>query len=79
VLSDWKTVKLDDDATVVTYTVKGPGFAAEGERNSSIWANRGGKWVGLFHHGGTLAREATAPSSPAASPAGKASASPTVK
>ena len=53
VLSDWKTVKFDDDATIVTYTVIGPGFAPEGERHSSIWAKRDGKWAGLFHHGGT--------------------------
>jgi len=79
VLSDWKTVKIDDDATIVTYTVKGPGFAAEGERSSSIWAKRDGKWVGLFHHGGTVARTAPALPAPAASPAAKATASPAVK
>lgn len=76
VLSDWKTVKLDDDATVVTYTVKGPGFAPEGERNSSIWAKRDGKWTGLFHHGGTVVRK---PTPPAASPSAKPSASPAMK
>lgn len=77
VLSDLKTVKLDDDATLVTYTVKGPGFAADGERNSTIWAKRDGKWAGLFHHGGTVARQPIAPPPPpAASPAAKASASP---
>jgi hypothetical protein len=80
VLSDWKTVTIDGDATVVTYTVKGPGFAATGERHSSIWAKRDGKWAGLFHHGGTTVRQPTAPPPPPpASPAAKASASPVVK
>lgn len=79
VLSDWRTVKLDDEATIVTYTVKGPGFAAEGERNSSIWAKRDGKWAGLFHHGGTEVRKPTPAPSPAASPAAKASVSPAIK
>jgi hypothetical protein len=78
VLSDWKTVKVDDDATIVTYTVKGPGFAAEGERHSSIWAKRDGKWAGLFHHGGTVVRKPTAPPPPA-SPTAKASVSPAIK
>ena len=79
VLSDWKTVKFDDDATLVTYTVKGPGFDPAGERHSSIWGKRDGKWAGLFHHGGTAVRKPTAappPPPPAASPAAKTSVSP---
>lgn len=48
-LSNWKTVKLDDDASVVTYLAKIPGFPSA--YHSSIWANRNGKWVGLFHQG----------------------------
>jgi hypothetical protein len=79
VLSDWKTATLDADATIVTYMVKGPGFAPEGERHSSIWAKRDGKWAGLFHHGGTTVRQPTAPPPPPASPAAKASASPAAK
>ncbi|HZH33068.1 MAG TPA: nuclear transport factor 2 family protein [Pyrinomonadaceae bacterium] len=51
--SDFKATKFDDDATLVTYTVKGPG--ADGkpmvERASSIWVKRGGKWLAVFHHG----------------------------
>jgi hypothetical protein len=48
-LSDWKTVKFDDDASLVTYVAKIPGFPTE--YHSSIWVNRNGKWVGLFHMG----------------------------
>lgn len=79
VLSDWKTAKLDDDATLVTYTVKGPGFAPGGERHSTIWARREGKWAAVFHHGGTEVRTAMPPPPPSASPAAKAAASPAAK
>jgi hypothetical protein len=50
-LSDWKTVKFDNDASVVTYSVKMPGMNPELERHSTIWVNRGGKWQALFHMG----------------------------
>ena len=52
-LSDFKTVKLDDNASLVTYLVKGPSPAFEklGERHSTIWVNRGGKWLAAFHEG----------------------------
>jgi hypothetical protein len=48
-LSNWKTVKFDDDASLVTYVAKIPGFPTQ--YHSSIWVNRNGKWVGLFHQG----------------------------
>ena len=79
VLSDWKTVNLDDNTTLVTYTVVNPGFAPEGERHSTIWANRDGKWAAVFHHGGTPVRKPAASPSPSASPAAKASPSPATK
>lgn len=80
VLSDWQSIKINDKATLVTYTVKGPGFAPEGERHSTIWANRDGKWAAVFHHGGTPARPPTRPApTPSASPAPKATASPAAK
>lgn len=52
-LSDFKATKFDDDATLVTYTVKGPGPDGKPleERASSIWVKRGGKWLAIFHHG----------------------------
>jgi hypothetical protein len=53
VLSDWKAVKLNDDAMLVTYTVKVSGTPGDGERASSIWAKQDGKWLALLHHGGT--------------------------
>lgn len=81
VLGDWKTGKISDNAMLVTYTVKGPGFAPDGERSSSIWGKRDGKWMALLHHGGTRVGKPAAapPSPPPASPAAKASASPAMK
>lgn len=73
VLSDWKSLKIDDDAALVTYTLKLPGMSgapADGERHSSIWAKLDGKWVAVHHHGGTVVIK------PAATPAPKESASP---
>lgn len=46
-LSEWKGVKIDDDASLVTYLVKGPGGAQE--RHTSVWAKRGAKWLALLH------------------------------
>ncbi|SRR6266542_777047 len=60
VTSDFKSVKFDDDATLVTYLVKGPGIVPEGERHSTIWANRGGKWMAVFHHGSPVMKPTTA-------------------
>lgn len=52
-LSDFKGHTIDRDATLVTYTVKGPGPDGKPmeERASSIWVNRGGKWLAVFHQG----------------------------
>jgi hypothetical protein len=54
-LSDWKTVMANKDTAVVTYTVEMKGTSG-GEpmppgamRAGSVWVNRGGKWVGVFH------------------------------
>lgn len=80
VLSDWKAVRLDDDASLVTYVAKVPlpGAPPMGERHSSIWANRDGRWLAVFHHGGTPVTKPAATASPAASasPSPKASPSP---
>jgi len=48
-LSDWKTVKIDNDALLATYVVKLPGVPRQ--RHTSIWVNRSGKWLALFHQG----------------------------
>jgi hypothetical protein len=50
-LSDFKALKIDDDAGLVTYTVKIPGSKPETERHTTIWGNRSGKWLALFHQG----------------------------
>jgi hypothetical protein len=50
-LSDWKTVKIDNDASIVTYTVHMPGQKPDTEYHSSVWANRNGKWLAVLHHG----------------------------
>ncbi|HEX8653372.1 MAG TPA: nuclear transport factor 2 family protein [Pyrinomonadaceae bacterium] len=52
-LSDFKMLKLDDDAALVIYLVKMPAQGSEpaDERHSTIWANRGGKWLAVFHQG----------------------------
>jgi hypothetical protein len=70
VLSDFKSVNLDDDAALVTYTVKGDGTpdAPLGVRHSSIWVKRNGKWMGLFHHGGTTVVKPAAMAAPTPAP-----------
>jgi hypothetical protein len=54
-LSDFMTTPLDDDAKIVTYTVKGTGPDKKpfSQRHSTVWVNRGGKWLAMFHQGGT--------------------------
>jgi hypothetical protein len=74
VLSDWKTVQLDDDASIVTYMAKYADGTAD--RHASLWADRNGKWLALFHHGGTQVRK---PSPTRASPSPKTAASPATK
>ncbi len=73
VLSDWKAANIDDDAALVTYTVNGPGpWDPKGERHATIWVKRDGKWLGLYHHGGTPVRTPA----PTTTPAAKTAASP---
>ncbi len=57
VMSDFKTVPIDADAKIATYTVKGtgPDKKAFTERSSTVWVNRGGKWLALFHQGTPVA------------------------
>lgn len=74
-LSDWKAVKFDADAGLVTYTsiMKGP--KPQKEYHATIWAKRDGKWLG-FHHQGTPAAPVPGASP---SPTKNASPSPTKK
>jgi hypothetical protein len=69
VLSDFKTVNIDADAAVVTYSITNPGVFPGPERHSSIWVNREGKWMAIFHHGGTPVVKAPATPRATASPA----------
>jgi hypothetical protein len=54
-LSDWKTVTVNKDAAIVTYTANMKGTSGGqpippgAMRAGSLWVNRGGKWVGVFH------------------------------
>ena len=50
-LSDFKALKFEDAAGLVTYTVKLPGSKPATEHHTTIWANRSGKWLALFHQG----------------------------
>lgn len=51
--SDFKATKLDDDATLVTYMVRGtsPEGKSSEHRASTVWVKRDGKWLAFFHHG----------------------------
>jgi len=73
-LSDWKTVKFDDDASVVTYKVTIPGDKPDTGYHSTIWVKRDGKWHAFFHMG-TPAQDLTMIGGPekSASPAMKMS------
>ena len=64
-LSEWKTVKFDSDASLVTYMVKLPGMKPDQERHSTIWVNRDGKWQAFFHVGTPVA---TGPAPPPPKP-----------
>jgi hypothetical protein len=75
VLSDWKTVNFNDNTSLVIYTVKNVSASREGERHSTIWANRNSKWLAVFHHGGTPVRNPSStpppPPKPSASPSAR--------
>jgi hypothetical protein len=70
-LSDFKSLKFDDDAALVTYLVKTPGMSPDGERHTTIWTMRGGKWAAIFHHGTPVMKAPPAPPAKAASPAAR--------
>ena len=78
-VSEFKSAKLDENSSLVTYVVKGAGSGPNGERHSTIWVNRGGKWWGLFHHGGTPVEKPSAMSETKPSPEAKSAASPAMK
>jgi len=58
VLSDFKTIKVDDDAVVVTYLIKGSGdLPPTGSRGSTVWAKRDGKWLAVYHQDTTVKKK----------------------
>jgi len=77
-LSDWKAVKFDDDASVVTYKVTIPGDKPDTSYHSTIWVKRDGKWHAFFHMG-TPAQDLTMVGGPAKSASPAKSMSPEMK
>jgi len=61
-LSEWKTLKFDDDAALVTYMVMVPGPKPEHERHTTIWAKRNGKWLAILHQGTPVTAAPASPS-----------------
>ncbi|HLA09347.1 MAG TPA: nuclear transport factor 2 family protein [Pyrinomonadaceae bacterium] len=57
-LSDFRTLNIDQDSALVTYLVTVAGQPPEKERHTTIWHNRAGKWLAVFHQGSPV--EATA-------------------
>jgi len=54
-LSEFREVKIDADATLVTYMARGPRAPFnKGSRHSTIHANRSGRWLAVFHQGTPL-------------------------
>lgn len=45
-VSDFKAVPIDGHVALVTYVVKGPQSAS---RHTTIWSQRDGKWLAVFH------------------------------
>jgi hypothetical protein len=85
-LSNFKTVKIDSNASLVTYVAKPSGPKAVPARHSTIWVNRDGKWRALFHQGtpempapAMAAPTAPVSSSPKAATSPAAKASPAMK
>lgn len=60
-LSDFKPVTFDEDAKLVSYIVKMPAPNASTERHSTIWVERNGKWLALFHQGTVLPKAKAKP------------------
>lgn len=61
-LGDFKTMKLSDDAEVVTYVVTVTGPKPEKVRATTIWIKRGDKWLAIYHQGTTVETPAAAAS-----------------
>jgi hypothetical protein len=83
-LSDFRFVKVGPGLAVVTYTAtdkstfEGRQTGGKPVRNSSAWANRGGRWLNVYHQESEVSEVTggTATPTPAASPAASPSSSP---
>jgi hypothetical protein len=62
-LSDWKSVKLDNDAALVSYTVTMKGLKPNKAYHATIWASHDSKWM-AFYHQGTPAAASTGAAKP---------------
>ena len=58
-LSDFRELKLDADASVLTYMVRGSGqgWPPDGMRHTTVWVKRGGKWLAAFHQGTVVTKQ----------------------
>jgi len=54
--TEWKSAKINNNAALVTYLLKPKDPKMDQERHTSIWANRGGKWMALLHIGTPVAK-----------------------
>lgn len=61
-LSDFKIVKLNANAELVNYLVTSTGPTPEKHLATTVWVNRDGKWVALFHQGTDMAAPSASPS-----------------
>lgn len=59
--SDFKTLKLSDEAEVVTYIVAISGTKPERSRASTIWIKRGDSWKAIYHQGTAIEEPAASP------------------
>jgi hypothetical protein len=59
--SDFKTVRLTDEAEVVTYVVAVSGPKPERSRASTIWIKRGDSWKAIYHQGTAIEESAASP------------------
>ena len=50
-LGSWRSLKFDDDASLVTYVITPKRPNERKEYHSTIWVNRSAKWQALFHMG----------------------------
>lgn len=59
--SDFKTLKLGDEAELVTYVVDVSGPKPERARTSTIWIKRGDNWKAIYHQGTAIEESAASP------------------